>query len=139
MAQNLLPFVPSILQTEASGSGGAVMDQELLLAFVAAGLFIVAFHIMRVRQDAHMHETLQEAIRANSPIVPELMEQMRDRPRRRTQTTGIVLVAIAIAILLSGIVQGGEANIRSAAGAALFPAFIGLVIVWRSILKRQGG
>ena len=137
MAQNLLPFVPSILQTGASGSGGAVMDQELLLAFVAAGLFIVAFHIMRVRQDAHMHETLQEAIRANSPIVPELMEQMRDRPRRRTQTTGIVLVAIAI--LLSGIVQGGEANIRSAAGAALFPAFIGLVIVWRSILKRQGG
>ena len=48
-------------------------------------------------------------------------------------------IAIAIAILLSGIVQGGEANIRSAAGAALFPAFIGLVIVWRSILKRQGG
>ena len=115
------------------------MDQELLLAFVAAGMFIVAFHIMRVRQDAHMHQTLQEAIRANSPIVPELMEQMRDRPRRRTQTTGLVLIAIAIAILLSGFVQGGGDNIRSAAGAALFPAFIGIVIVWRSILKRRGG
>ena len=115
------------------------MDQELLLAFVACGLFIVAFHVMRVRQDAHLHETLQEAIRANSPIVPELMEQLKDRPRRRTQTTGLVLVAIAIAILLSGFVQGGADNIRSAAAAAIFPAFIGLVIVWRSILKRQGG
>jgi di/tricarboxylate transporter len=115
------------------------VDQELLLAFIAMGLFIVAFHVMRVRQDAHLHQTLQEAIRANSPIVPELMEQLKDRPRRRVQTTGFVLIAIAVAILLSGFVQGGEANIRSAAGAAIFPAFIGIVIVWRAVLKRQGG
>ena len=115
------------------------MDQELLLAFIAVGLFILAFHIMRVRQDAHLHRTLQEAIRANSQIVPELMEQLRDRPRRRVQTTGFVLLAIAVAILVSGFVQGGIVNIRSAAAAALFPAFIGLVIVWRALLKRQGG
>jgi di/tricarboxylate transporter len=139
LAQFPLPFAASILQTDASGSGGAVVDQELLLAFIAMGLFIVAFHVMRVRQDAHLHQTLQEAIRANSPIVPELMEQLKDRPRRRVQTTGFVLIAIAVAILLSGFVQGGETNIRSAAGAAIFPAFIGIVIVWRAILKRQGG
>jgi hypothetical protein len=124
---------------DAAGSGGAVVTQELLLAFIAMGLFIVAFHVMRVRQDAHLHQTLQEAIRANSPIVPELMEQLRDRPRRRVQTTGFVLIAIAVAILLSGFVQGGEADIRSAAAAAIFPAFVGIVIVWRAILKRQGG
>lgn len=115
------------------------MDQELLLAFIAMGLFIVAFHVMRVRQDAHLHQTLQEAIRANSPIVPELLEQLKDRPRRRVQTTGYVLLAIAVAILASGLIQGGSENIRSAAAAALFPAFIGLVIVWRAILKRRGG
>jgi hypothetical protein len=116
-----------------------VIERDLLLAFCAAGLFIVAFHVMRVRQDAHLHKTLQEAIRANSPIVPELMEQLRDRPRRRTQTTGLVLLAIAAAILVAGLVRGGGEDIRSAAAAALFPAMIGITIVWRSILKRPGG
>jgi TRAP-type C4-dicarboxylate transport system permease large subunit len=115
------------------------VDQELLLAFMAAGLFIVAFHFMRLRHDNQDQKTLQEAIRADSPIAAELFEQLRDRPRRRSQTTGIVLVAIAIAILGSGLIQGGEQNIRSAASAALFPALIGIVIYWRSLLKRRGG
>jgi hypothetical protein len=115
------------------------LDQQLLLAFMAAGLFIAAFHFMRLRHDSEDHRTLQEAIRADSPIVPELFEQLRDRPRRRSQTTGLVLVALALAILGSGIIQGGEQNIRSAGAAALFPALIGIVICWRSLLKRRGG
>ena len=115
------------------------MDQELLLAFMAGALFIAAFHFMRLRHDSQDHRTLQEAIRADSPIAPELFEQLRDRPRRRSQTTGIVLVAIAAAILGSGLIQGGEQNIRSAASAALFPALIGIVLYWRSLLKRPGG
>ena len=115
------------------------MTQDLLLAFIACALFIFAFHVMRVRQDGHLHRTLQEAIRANSPIVPELLAQLNDRPRRRSQTTGLVLIAIAGAILAAGLVQGGTAEIRSAAAAAFFPAFIGIVVVWRSILKRSGG
>jgi hypothetical protein len=115
------------------------LDQELLLAFIALGVFVAAFHIMRVRQDAHLHQTLQEAIRANSPIVPDLLAQLQERPRRRTQTTGYVLVAIALAMVAAGLVKGGEENIRSAASAAIFPAFIGIVIVWRAILKRRGG
>lgn len=115
------------------------MDQQLLLAFMAAGLFIAAFHFMRLRHDNQDQKTLQEAIRADSPIAAELFEQLRDRPRRRSQTTGIVLVAIAAAIMGSGLIQGGEQNIRSAGSAALFPALIGIVIYWRSLLKRPGG
>jgi hypothetical protein len=115
------------------------LDQQLLLAFMAAGLFIAAFHFMRLRHDNQDQKTLQEAIRAGSPIAPELFEQLRDRPRRRSQTTGLVLVALAAAILGSGIIQGGEQNIRSAASAALFPALIGIVVWWRSMLKRRGG
>lgn len=115
------------------------MDRELLLAFVACGFFIAVFHLLRLRQDAHLHQTLQEAIRANSPIVPELLEQLKHRPRRRTQTTGLVLFAIAAAILVAGLVQGSATEIKSAAAAAVFPAFIGLVIFWRSLLKRPGG
>ena len=49
------------------------------------------------------------------------------------------LVMIAVAILGSGIIQGGEQNIRSAGSAALFPALIGIVVYWRSILKSRGG
>ena len=109
------------------------------MAFMAAGLFIAAFHFIRLRHDTQDHKTLQEAIRADSPIVPELFEQLRDRPRRRSQTTGLVLLALAVAILGSGLIQGGEQNIRSAAAAALFPAMLGGVITWRSILKRQRG
>ena len=115
------------------------MDQELLLAFMAGALFIAAFHFMRLRHDTQDHKTLQEAIRADSPIAPELFEQLRDRPRRRSQTTGLVLIALAAAILGSGLIQGGEQNIRSAGSAALFPALIGIVIYWRSLLKRPGG
>lgn len=115
------------------------MDQQLLLTFIAGAAFIAAFHFMRLRHDSQDHKTLQEAIRADSPIAPELFEQLRDRPRRRSKTTGLVLVALALAILGSGIIQGGEHNIRSAGAAALFPALIGIVIYWRSILKRRGG
>ena len=115
------------------------MDQQLLLAFIAGALFIAAFHFMRLRHDNQDQKTLQEAIRADSPIAPALFEQLRDRPRRRSQTTGLVLIALAVAILGSGIIQGGEQNIRSAGAAALFPALIGLVVYWRSIVKRRGG
>ena len=114
------------------------MNQELLLGFAAAGMFIAAFHFIRLRHDTQDHKTLQEAIRADSPIVPELFDQLRDRPRRRSQTTGMVLIALAIAIVGAGLIQGGEQNIRSAAAAALFPALLGAVVYWRS-LKRPGG
>lgn len=115
------------------------MDQQLLLAFIAVGVFIAAFHFMRLRHDTQDHKTLQEAIRAGSPLVPELMEQLRDRPRRRSHTTGLVLLAIAAAMLGAGIIQGGETNIRNAAAAALFPALIGGVIWLRALPKRRGG
>jgi hypothetical protein len=112
------------------------VDQNLLLAFCAVAVLIAAFHFIRLRQDAYFHKTLQEAIRANSPIVPELLAQMQDRPRRRTQTTGFVLLAIAAAMCVAGFIQGEP---KSAAAAALFPALIGVVIVWRATLKRRGG
>lgn len=115
------------------------MDQQLLLTFVAVGLFIGFFHFVRLRHDAEDHRTLQEAIRSDSPIVPELFEQLRDRPRRRSQTTGLVLLALAVALTLSGIIRGGEETVRQAAAAAVFPAMLGIVIVWRSLLKRPGG
>jgi hypothetical protein len=109
------------------------------MVFMAVGLFIAAFHFMRLRSDTQDHKTLQEAIRADSPIVPELLEQLRDRPRRRAQTTGLVLLALALAILGSGIIQGGEQNLRNSAAAAIFPAMLGIVIFWRSLLKKPGG
>lgn len=115
------------------------MDRELLIAFVAAGLIIAAFHFMRLRHDSEDHRTLQEAIRAGSPIAEPLFEQLRDRPRRRSQTTGLVLVGIAGAIVAAGLIRGGEQELRNAAAAATFPAFIGAVIWWRSLLKRRGG
>jgi TRAP-type C4-dicarboxylate transport system permease large subunit len=111
----------------------------LLILFGAAGLFIAVFHFMRLRHDSEDHRTLQEAIRAGSPIAEPLFEQLRDRPRRRSQTTGLVLLGIAAAILIAGVIRGGEETIRSAAAAAVFPAFIGGVIWWRSLLKRRGG
>ena len=94
---------------------------------------------MRLRHDAEDHRTLQEAIRAGSPIAEPLFEQLKDRPRRRSQTTGLVLLAIAASVLLAGLIRGGEQTIRGAAAAAVFPAMIGAVIWWRSLLKRRGG
>jgi hypothetical protein len=114
------------------------LDQDLLLTFAVAGMFIAAFHFIRLRHDTQDHKTLQEAIRADSPIVPELFDQLRDRPRRRSQTTGLVLIALAVAIVGAGLIQGGEQNIRSASAAALFPTLLGGVVWWRS-LKRPGG
>ena len=115
------------------------MDQQVLLAFVAAGVLIATFHFMRLRHDSEDQRTLQEAIRANSPLVPELFDQLRDRGRRRSQTTGMVLLAIAAAIVGAGIIRGGEEALRSAASAALFPALIGAVVYARARLKRDGG
>ena len=119
--------------------GDLPVDQQLLLAFIAVGVFIAAFHFMRLRHDTQDHRTLQEAIRAGSPLAEELMAQLRDRPRRRSQTTGLVLIAIALAMLGAGLIKGTEAEIRSAAAAALFPALIGAVIWARALPKRRGG
>jgi peptidoglycan/LPS O-acetylase OafA/YrhL len=115
------------------------VDQQILLAFVAGGVLIAAFHFMRLRHDTEDHRTLQEAIKAGSPIAQELFGQLRDRARRRSQTTGLVLLAIAAAIVAAGLIQGGEENLRSGGAAAVFPGFIGAVIYARSLLKRQGG
>ncbi|MBV8687010.1 MAG: hypothetical protein JOZ90_15595 [Alphaproteobacteria bacterium] len=127
-------YVPS-----AATSGRETLDRELLIAFAVAGLFIAAFHFMRLRHDSEDHRTLQEAIRAGSPIAGELFERLKDRPRRRSQTTGLVLMAIAAAVVAAAAIRGGGEAFRSAAAAAVFPALIGAVIWWRSLLTRRGG
>jgi len=115
------------------------LDQQLLLAFIAAGMFIAVFHFMRLRHDTQDQKTRQEALRAGRPFAQELRQQLRDRPRRRRQAPGLVLMAIALAIFGAGLIQGGEQHIRSAAAAALFPALIGGVIWARALPKRRGG
>jgi hypothetical protein len=48
-------------------------------------------------------------------------------------------MALAVAIAGSGLIQGGETNVRNGLAAALFPAMIGLVVYVRSLRKRSGG
>lgn len=104
----------------------------------AAGLLLAIFLLMRLIQSWMLHRAINRAIDAKSDVAPMLVDKV-DQPFRLNapgempgdDRNGLVLIAIGLAMAGFGVIQGDEQTLRIAAGAALFPLFVGIALLVR--------
>lgn len=105
---------------------------------VMAGLLLAAFLLMRLIQSWMLHRAINRAIDSKSDVAPMLVEKV-DQPFRLNapgempgdDRNGLVLIAIGLAMAGFGVIQGDDQTMRIAAGAALFPLFVGVALLIR--------
>jgi hypothetical protein len=112
-----------------------------IVAIVALPLYF------RSKERARLHDTLRLAYERGQPVPPELIEaiQRGERPRpsaERDLRIGVILIAIALAMLTIGFATNDISDGHSLAGmasAAAFPGFIGLAFLAFWAAKRGKG
>ena len=112
-------------------------------------LFIVGFFLLaRLLHAWMLHRSIRRALEAKSDAVSPLIDKL-NKPYEHLggqgdkETIGggddrnaLVLLAIGLAMAGFGLIQGHEELIRISAGAALFPAFVGIALLVRRRLAR---
>ncbi len=113
----------------------------VIFAVLTTGAVLIITQIARIVRTGMAHRTIRRAIDKDSPAVGSLLAGVEEKPAPTSDDrTGIVLIAVGIAIFLFGLLQGGENNVRDFAGIALFPFLVGAALLGRFVyLKRTGG
>jgi hypothetical protein len=118
------------------------MDVDIIIAIAIATVFVTFFmQVGRIMRVNAMHKTVREALSRDSDLTPDLL----DRIERDKGTSfgdgriGIVLVAIAAAIIVFGLIEGDANGIRETLEIAIFPLFVGGALLGRLwYLRRRG-
>lgn len=143
-----LPAPPPTTEFVAiSDSFFRLMENITMVALFVVGFFLVS----RLIHAWMMHRSIRRALEAKSDAVAPLIEKLNKPyehlgPWKGSASTantasnedrnGLVLLAIGLAMAGFGLIQGEEQMIREAAGAALFPAFVGIALLVRRRLAR---
>ena len=123
---------------------------RLLENITMVALFVVGFFLLaRLLHAWMLHRSIRRALDAKSDVVAPLIDKLNKpyehigaRPNDPSgdapgdDRNGLVLLAIGLAMAGFGFIQGHEQIIRVAAGAALFPAFVGIALLVRRRLAR---
>lgn len=106
---------------------------------IMATLVLVAFaQLLRLFHARMAHTTLRQALAGHEPVAMAMVDRLDGEAREPADDrNGLVLVALGLAIAGFGLIQGGEANIRIATGAALFPLFVGAALLIRYYLHSK--
>lgn len=147
LARRLPPPPPTTELVAVSDSFFRLMENITMVALFVVGFFLVS----RLIHAWMMHRSIRRALDAKSDSVTPLIEKL-NKPYEhigpwKLGTTGgssgnnedrngLVLLAIGLAMAGFGLIQGEEQMIREAAGAALFPAFVGIALLVRRRLAR---
>jgi hypothetical protein len=124
--------------------GVSLMDNEFFLSVdrqvtaiaIVTAIVLVITQLARLRVASLLHKTIREAVNANSPLAPKLIERLDQKPTAESDArTGLILLAVAVAFVLFGVIQGRFDWLQSLAGIAMFPAAVGGVLLWRSRLS----
>jgi hypothetical protein len=111
------------------------MMEADIAGFVTIGLVVafVAGQIFKTLRAFAAQKTVREAISRGTPVTPEmLVEAERSaEPGTNDMRNGMVLIALALAIVGFGLLQGSTDAIRGTAGIALFPLFVGVALLLR--------
>lgn len=109
-------------------------------------LFVVGFFLLaRLLHAWMLHRSIRRALEAKSEAVTPLIDKL-NKPYEHLggqspdapgdDRNALVLLAIGLAMAGFGLIQGHEQLIRISAGAALFPAFVGIALLVRRRLAR---
>ena len=118
-----------------------------MIVGLSAGLFmLVGFvFLLRLIQAWMLHRTLRDAIQRDSAVAGTLVDRIGggdlNVPKRTASNddrTGMVLIAIGIAILGFSLIAGGH-DWREGVGASLFPMLVGAALLLRHHLQSRSG
>jgi hypothetical protein len=124
---------------DAATAYNPLFNDAIIFAVLTTGAVLIATQLGRIVRAAMAHRTIRRAIEKDSPVVTDLLQGVQERPAPATDDrTGILLIAIAAAIFLFGVIQGGEQNIRGFGGIALFPLFVGAALIGRFLYTERG-
>jgi hypothetical protein len=116
-----------------------------MIVGISGGLLLLIGFIffLRLLQAWMLHRTLRDAIQRDSSIAPTLVDRIgRDLSGPRVtrgsdDRTGLVLVALGIALAGFSLIVGDPEGLRYGLGAALFPALVGAALLVRHYLLRR--
>jgi hypothetical protein len=143
IASFMPPPPPTTELVAVSDSFFRLMENITMVALFVIGFFLLA----RLIHAWMLHKSIRRALEAKSdaalPMIDKLnkpYEHLGIGPRQGDapgdDRNGLVLLAIGLAMAGFGLIQGQEQVIRIAAGAALFPAFVGIALLYRRRLMR---
>ena len=106
-----------------------------IAGFITIGS-VVAFVAAQLLKTLRMHmtqKTLREAVKTGTPVSPELLMDAERSPEAGANDlrNGMVLIALALAIVGFGLIQGSQDAIKGTAGVSLFPLFVGIALLLR--------
>ena len=121
---------------------GAVFIVAIVFASIVA--IVIGPFYLRTREKQRLLDTLRVAYERGQPLPPEMIQnlQLGEKPRpspERDLRVGVVLVAVALAMITLGAVIGqveSEEALYIFSGAAAFPGFIGLAFLAFWLAKR---
>lgn len=139
---SFMPAPPPTTELVAvSDSFFNLMENVTIVALFIVGFFLLA----RLLHAWMLHRSIRRALEAKSDAVSPLIDKL-NKPYEHIggqspDTPGddrnaLVLLAIGLAMAGFGLIQGHEQLIRISAGAALFPAFVGVALLVRRRLAR---
>jgi hypothetical protein len=114
-------------------------EDVLVFAVLTTGAVLIVSHLGRLYRTSVQHRTIREAISRDNASVPALLAGIEE-PQPGTANddrTGIVLIALALALFGFGLLQGDPDDLRNMGGAALFPGFVGIALLLRYWFARR--
>lgn len=139
---SFLPPPPPTTELVAVSEGFfRLLENVTMVALFVVGLFLLA----RLLHAWMLHRSIRRALDAKSdavsPLIDKLNKPYEHLGGQSPDTPGddrnaLVLLAIGLAMAGFGLIQGHEQLIRTSAGAALFPVFVGIALLVRRRLAR---
>lgn len=133
-----MPAPPPTTELVAiSNSFFRIVESASFIALCVVGFFLLA----RLLHAWMLHRSIRRALDAKSEHLGAMIDKLNkpyeplagpgggDAPG--DDRNGLVLLAIGLAMAGFGLLQGQEQVVRIAAGAALFPAFVGIALLIR--------
>ena len=122
---------------------GPASDVFITIALIT-GAVLILVQLGRLLRARMLHKTIRDAISRDNAAVPELLAGIGEGQSPaglNDDRTGIVLIALGLALLAFAALQGSEDALRQMGGASVFPIFVGIALLIRRYLaqKRGGG
>lgn len=116
------------------------VDRGVIAIAIVTAIVLVVTQLARLRRASMLHRTIRDAVSANSPLAPVLIEKLDAKPTYQEDArTGLVLLALALALVLFALIQGGGGTLRSFIAVAMFPTCVGAALLGRAWLAQRKG
>ena len=120
------------------------MEKDIIgFTAIAAAAIVGIVQLARVLRAMMLHKTVREALTRDNALGPALLDKL-DEPKSSgtafgDDRIGLVLLAIGFAAIGFALIQGSQDAIKNVSGMALFPLFVGAVLLGRFIWNARRG